>query len=429
LAQAIRRHFSFMKGNMRVLTVRQVIGNFCRRMVMPYASLFILAVGGQSSQIGLINSLLPLAGLIMFPLSGYLTDRRGRVRLIALAGYLSAATTLLYVLAPSWEWIALAALIQGFMVFQFPPQSAILAESLDTRNRGIGVSTMNSVASAFALFSPYIAGIVLEIYGNNIGMRMLYALMALSHLANAVIVQRYLKDRAGVTESDDLPPIRTILREAYGDIPGLFRQMTGSVKALGVVAAMGFIANGVTGPFWVVYITEEIGLSRVDWGLILLLETILRMVLAIPAGAIVDRYGRTRSLFISLLFSFISTPLLILSRGFTDILLIRFAVTISGILFMPASTALMAEHVPRELRGRMMAALGRGSVIIGATGGGTGGPGMGYFFIIPVMVASISGGMLYAISPVYPWFCVVVTTLIQVLTVILFIRDPVKSEE
>ncbi|MCK4437622.1 MFS transporter, partial [Candidatus Bathyarchaeota archaeon] len=106
---------------MLVLTVRQTIGMFFRGMVFPYASLFILEVGGTSSQIGIVNSLRPLAGLLMFPISGYLTDRTSRVKLIALAGYLSAASMLLYVFAPSWEWIALGALIQGFMVFQFPP--------------------------------------------------------------------------------------------------------------------------------------------------------------------------------------------------------------------------------------------------------------------------------------------------------------------
>ena len=74
---------------------------------MPYASLYVLALGGESSQIGVINSLRPLAGLVMFPLAGYFTDRAGRKKLIAIAGYLSAITMLLYVFAPSWEWIAL----------------------------------------------------------------------------------------------------------------------------------------------------------------------------------------------------------------------------------------------------------------------------------------------------------------------------------
>jgi MFS family permease len=123
-----------LRGNILVLTVTQALGMFCRSMAFPYTSLYILSLGGAPEQIGLINALSPLAGLIVFPLAGYLTDRAGRVRLIALAGYLSAAITLLYVFAAGWQAIAVARLLQGFMVFQFPASSAIIADRQCSRH-------------------------------------------------------------------------------------------------------------------------------------------------------------------------------------------------------------------------------------------------------------------------------------------------------
>jgi hypothetical protein len=88
----------------------------------------------------------------------------------------------------------------------------------------------------------------------------------------------------------------------------------------------------------------------------------------------------------------------------------------------------MADYIPRDMRGRVMAAIGRGSVLVGATGGGTGGPGMGYLFTIPVMVASILGGLLYIQNPTYPWICMLGITIIQLLSLVFFIRDPEKAE-
>ena len=41
LIAEIKKRFSFMKGNLTVLTIRQVIGMFFRKMVLAYASLFI----------------------------------------------------------------------------------------------------------------------------------------------------------------------------------------------------------------------------------------------------------------------------------------------------------------------------------------------------------------------------------------------------
>ena len=422
------KRFEFMKGNMLVLTVRQILGMFIRKMIFAYSSLYIIAVGGESAQIGIINSLMPLAGLLMFPVSGYLTDRTGRVKLIALAGYLQALTTLLYVFAPSWEWIALGALIQGFMVFQFPPTSAILADSLNSNSRGVGIATMNTLANACSIFSPYIAGLIIEMYGTNFGMRLLYAFMVMIHVINATLVLRFLKETTFNESTSKIPGLVTILREAYGGIPDLLRAIPRSVQALGVLVGFGFIANAISSPFWVVYAIDIVGVSSVGWGLILLIESVFRTILTIPGGMIADRYSRTKVLLAALVLSIVSVPMFAVARGFTDILLIRLGVAIAGALFMPASTALMADYIPRELRGRVMAAMGRGSVMIGAAGGGTGGPGMGYLFTIPVMISSIAGGILYAINPGYPWLCVLGATVLQIVTLILFIRDPQTAE-
>jgi MFS family permease len=424
----IRRRFGFMKGNIAVLTVTQVLGRFFRSMVMPYASLYILALGGDSSQIGVINSLRPLAGLVMFPLAGYFTDRAGRKRLIALAGYLSAATMMLYVFAPSWEWIALAAFLHGFMVFMFPPTSAIIADSLTPATRGIGVATMNTLASVFGMFSPYIAALVLEIYDTAFGMRILYALLAGAGATGATIHLRFLKETASTGERGPSMSVSQIFRDAYGGIPSMLRQIPVSVRALGIVVILGFMANGVASSFWVVYAVEEIGLSTVNWGLILFIEAALKTLIYIPAGVLVDRYGRTRSLMASLLFSLVSIPTFILARGFYQVLMIRLAVGVANVLFIPACSALMADCVPRDIRGRVMAAFGRGTVLVGATGGGTGGPGMGFLVTLPVMASSLLGGILYAANPQYPWYFVLFTILASIAVTGLYVRDPKTAE-
>jgi len=428
MMKPLRERLEFMNANLRILTIRQTLSKFFRRMVTPYSSLYILALGGDSARVGVVNSLHPLAGLLMFPISGYITDRRGRVKLIALAGYLSALTMLLYLVAPSWEWIALGALLQGFMVFEYPPTSAIMADSIDPKSRGTAVATMNTISSTLSMFSPYIAGVILETYGDNFGMRILYGLLVLSQVVNATLVLRYLEETASV-KSEARRDLLGILRDSYGGIPELMRIMPRSVKALGLLVGLGFIANGIASPFWVVYITDVIGLSKIDWGLILLLESVFKLVLWIPCGVIADRYGRTRTLFAAVFLSLISLPSLILARSFVQVLLIRIGAGLAGALFMPSATALMADYTPRDQRGRVMAAVGRGSVMIGATGAGSGGPNMGYLFIVPLMASSILGGFLYSLDPTYPWICVLGATLLQLVSVVFFIRDPEKAEE
>ncbi len=424
----LKERFAFMKGNLTILTIRQIVGMFFRRMVLSYASLFVIAVGGDSSQIGIINSLRPLAGLLMFPIAGYLTDRRSRVKIIVIADVLSAVTILFFVLAPTWEWIAIGALIQGFMVFSFPPTSAILADSLEPRNRGLGIATMGTLANAVSMFSPYIAATVLLMYGNDIGMRILYGLLGLQFVFAAVLGYTKLEETNVVDTSKPMPNVFVILKETYGGIPALLRDTPRSVVALGVVVLMAFISNGISSPFWVIYAIKRIGLTEIEWGVILLYESILKVVLTIPSGMLSDRIGRTKTLIAAMVVSMVSLPALIFADSYNSVLLIRLGAALAGALFLPASTALMADYVPRHLRGKVMAAFGRGSVMIGAAGGGTGGPGMGYLFVLPVMASSIVGGVLYNMNPTYPWYAVGIATAVQLVCVLLFIRDPEKAQ-
>ena len=121
--QFFSKTFGFMRGNVLVLSISGALGMFCRGMAFPYTPLFILSLGGAPAEIGLIYALGPLGGLIIFPIAGYLADHTSRARLIAFTGYLSSAFIMLIVFAPSWHWVALARLLQGFAVLQFPASS------------------------------------------------------------------------------------------------------------------------------------------------------------------------------------------------------------------------------------------------------------------------------------------------------------------
>lgn len=426
----LRTLFQFMEGNILVLTITNLLGNFSRAMVFPYASLYILALGGEAQQIGFINALAPLMGLFLFPIAGYIADNAGRVRIIVFAYYLAGSVLLFFVLAPSWQWIAVATLFRGVMSLQFPASSAIIADSLTPQQRGTGVATMNTLAGILSIFAPYVAGTVVEQYGPNWGVRGLYLAMLLLYVGSGWISQRYLKETAvNADRKIDMSSITSSFKEAYGGFPELFGELPRTIWALTGVIILSFMFNGIATAFWVVYAIEEIGLSPTDWGLVLLLETLARNILFIPGGLWVDRVGRTVALAGSLILALIAMPIFVAATGFTGVLIARLIIVAGQALMMPASTALMADSVPRRMRGRVMAAAGRGSVMIGAAGGGTGGPGTGYLITIPIMVSSLAGGYLYAANPAYPWYVASALMVLAIVLTGLFIRDPETAEE
>ena len=44
VSRSLRGAFGFMYGNIIVFSVTDLLGNFCRAMVFPYVSLYILAL-------------------------------------------------------------------------------------------------------------------------------------------------------------------------------------------------------------------------------------------------------------------------------------------------------------------------------------------------------------------------------------------------
>ena len=103
------------------------------------------------------------------------------------------------------------------------------------------------------------------------------------------------------------------------------------------------------------------------------------------------------------------------------------ALAVAFAIGIPSCSALMADTVPRDVRGRVMAALGQGGILIGSAGG-VGGPGVGFVTVIPLMLAYLAGGYLYGQNPAYPWFLALGATAIAILLIALFIRDPQQAE-
>ena len=423
-----RQMLHYLRGNIGVLTITQAMGMFARFMVFPYASLFVLSLGGSATQVGWINALTPLAGLLMFPLGGYLTDHAGRVRLIVITGALTGLVYLLHIAATSWHWIALGGVLLGMGCVRFPPTSALIADSLSPEGRGKGIAAMNTIAGAVAIVAPYVAGRFIERMGVDLGMRLLYGWILVTYVVIALIQLRWLRETGSASRSFHRRDLHSVLRDVYGDIPGLWQRIPPAQKRLGLVVALGFLGNALVGPFWVVYAVERIGLSPAQWGLVLLIESLTRIVGYLPAGMLVDRLGRRLPLLISLGISLLAMPMFLLVSGFWGALAVRMAHATAHALFVPASSALMADLTPRDIRGRVMAALGRGTVLIGASAGGTGGPGLGFMITLPLMATCFLAGYVYELSAILPWLVVTGIVGIAFGVALTGVRDPEQAE-
>ncbi len=424
--QAVQRN---MHGNVAVFATIFTLGNFGRSMAFPYLSLYILALGGSPEQIGQVNSLAPLLGLVVFPLGGYLADHVGRVKVVGTMMIIAAGIELLYALAPTWQWLLLGALLMGVGAMQFPASSALIADSTLPQERSRAIAIMNTISMLPAMAAPWVAGLVVDGVGVDPGVRYLYGFMSLANAVSGVIALRWLREtKAPTGDGFRLAMLPGLLRDTYSDLPRLLRAMSGSVRAMLTIAILGFAVNAISGPFWVVYAVEELGLSATQWGTILLFETVVRNVALLPAGVLGDHLGRSRCMIASLLMVGLALPLFIMVRGYGGALAVRLLIGAANALFVPTSIALLADLVPREVRGRMIAAIGQGGVMIGASSGGTGGPAVGYLVTLPLIASSLLSGYIYEIGPMWPWLVSLGLVAVTLAVSLAFLRDPHQAE-
>lgn len=133
------------------------------------------------------------------------------------------------------------------------------------------------------------------------------------------------------------------------------------------------------------------------------LTTLIQVILAIPAGGLIDRYDKRRITALALALSVLPTLAFPFCGGLLGAVMVFIPLSVANSFLIPAAGALMADMVPRERRGMAMATLGRGFLLINVRGGVGGGPGMGFILTFPVIIGSFLGGYIYDTCPSVPW--------------------------
>jgi len=392
-----------MRGNLLIFTVGDTLRQLSMFITFPFFSLYIQELGGSMVDIGIVNSLRPLMALFAYPIAGYLAHRYSRVKVIAATIYLTAPFWLIYVFARDWRTIALGNLLLGLMTFYFPAANSLMADSIPPDRRGLAYSLWWAIPSAVGITSPYIGGYLTTRYGVVPAMRFLYILTFAVAVINGTMNLKLLEEPTREAPIGGNPGVLRMLVDSYRDMLSVLAWLPRGLKAFAVMLGLGFFFNNMMTSYWVVYSVQVLGLTKLQWGTVLLVAAVVNVALLLPAGIIVDRLGTKRTLTAALAAAAVPLLLFPFSRGFWDVTLIFVAMTLANSILTSGAPALMAQMVPSEMRGRVMAALGQGMLVINIRGGGGGGPGMGAVLTIPSILGAMVGGYVYEYNPVLLW--------------------------
>jgi len=247
-------------------------------MIYPLVPIFITeTLGAPRSILGAIEGLAESTTSVFKVVSGWLSDKVGKRKPFALAGYsVSAVAKVFLAVAFQWPMVLFARVVDRFgKGLRTSPRDALIAQWTPPSVRGRGFGFHRAADTAGAVLGPLAALALLALIGENY--RPIFAL-ALVPAVLAIIVLRGVRDRAPASEE-------------HGPQPRLrFRDFgRGYYVFLGISL---IFALGNSSDVFIILRARDLGLGVSEVVLAYTLFNVVYALLSMPAGIASDRLGR-----------------------------------------------------------------------------------------------------------------------------------------
>jgi MFS family permease len=229
-------------------------------------------------------------------------------------------------------------------------------------------------------------------------------------LVAAIVRYIGLKETLEHTEEVKLSELKDAFRYSIGEIIRAWKLMPKSLIFLVAYGAIGSILTPIIITFSPLYVCDFLGISEIGWGTIHTASLILMLASGLLIGKIVDIIGRKISLIISRVLFIPSIIGFAFSEGFLSLLITFVIVMLAASISHPAYSALEADLVPKDKRGRI---LGSARVLY-------------YSASIP---GPIIGGFLYeSVSPRIPFILCGLMSIFSLPILLFLVKEPRKKE-
>ncbi len=402
-ALEISGFLGLQRNTLGLLAIVVLVG-MGERMAERFLPIYILALGGGTMAVGILQAMDNLlSALYSFP-GGYLSDRVGARRSLLIFNLVAMAGFALVIVIPSWQAVlAGAVLFISWSAISSPATISLTYKVLPKNKRTMGVSMHSLVRRIPMALGPLVGGVFIGLWGERNGVRLAFAAAFLMALLALLLQQRMIEDDRPAPSGDGpgLRPEKNPIK--------LFRMMGPEMKGLLVSDILIRFCEQIPYAFVVIWCMKTIlePVSALQFGLLTTLEMATAVLVYIPVAYMADR--STKKPFVVITFGFFTLfPLVLLCSRSLEWLIVAFVIRGLKEFGEPTRKALIMDLSPEQCKAAMF----------------------GLYYLIRdvfVSMAALGGVFLWQISPETNLMTAFFFGIVGTAAFAIFGRDIIKS--
>ena len=248
-----------IKGNPRICVFTEPFWGLSMNLCLPYASVYMLALGLNDFQVGLTATIGMLSQGVVAFLSGPITDKMGRRRATAVFDFIAwCIPCLIWWRAEGFWFFAVAAVLNSALQVAENSWYCLLIEDAE-KSEIVSLNTLTTICGQFSVFFVPISAILISHLTLVPAIRILYINGFVVMTLKVVLLYIFGKEtRMGMIRMKETHGKSILsLASGYGAVLKLVIKSKGTIFALTVSVIVGIVAI-VSITFWPVLVTQKL---------------------------------------------------------------------------------------------------------------------------------------------------------------------------
>lgn len=326
--------FLGLKKNIVALLAMVILVGLGEKMAERFLPLYLMALGGGTFSIGLLNGLDNLlSALYSFP-GGYASDKLGHKRALLLFNLIAMAGYVVVIAVPNWQAVILGAILfVSWTAISLPATMDMVATVLPKNKRTMGVSLHSFVRRIPMALGPVIGGALIGVFGEIQGVRLAFIVAFVLAGVSLILQQRMIADEK-----------RTSAEKGSSTSYGLIL-LNAPLRHLLVSDVLVRFCEQIPYAFVVIWCISINKITPLQFGFLTTIEMITAMLMYIPVAYLADK--STKKPFVVTTFIFFTVfPLVLLMAQSFWIMVIAFVIRGLKEFGEPTRKALIMDLAP-----------------------------------------------------------------------------------